>query len=403
MKKRLYALLLGVMLFTNLPQGFAQEQPYKKADIFFNEACAMCGEYVRNELPRIFNDYSIQIANFDYVNERENRQLLNQKNIEWEVPFELQAHIDTFVDDKLLLGGHIPESITRYLIEHPQEYEKILIFQDKMHGDIKDYKVWDFSGEIKTYAIDEPITTYLDWNKENKGKTTSLTSNKSFWGLFAVITGSAFFDGLNPCAFAVLLFFIAFLFSIKKTKASIWKMGLVYVSAIYLAYLLIGIGIAQALIISGAPHLMAYIGSYLVIALGIIQLLCIIFPKFPIKLRIPVNTKATLEKWLYKSTLPASFIGGFIVGLCTFPCSGGIYVAIIGMLAATQTYLQGFGWMLWYNLIFVSPLFILLLLAGNPKATKKLQAWERKESKIAKTIIGITMIALGLIILFFFI
>ena len=180
-------------------------------------------------------------------------------------------------------------------------------------------------------------------------------------------------------------------------------MGLTYIFAIYLAYFLIGIGLANAIIISGAPHLMAYIGAYLVIALGVIQLLTIIFPRFPIRLAIPVNTKATLEKWIYKGTLPAAFIGGFIVGLCTFPCSGGIYVAIIGMLASTQTYTQGILWMTWYNLIFVSPLIILLIMTGNPYSTSKLQIWERKAAKKEKLLIGITMITLGLIILYFFI
>ena len=54
----------------------------------------------------------------------------------------------------------------------------------------------------------------------------------------------------------------------KKTRAKIWQMGLVYIRAIYLAYLLIGLGIAQAIVMAGAPHLMAKIGAYLVIALG---------------------------------------------------------------------------------------------------------------------------------------
>ena len=147
---------------------------------------------------------------------------------------------------------------------------------------------------------------------------------------------------------------------------------------------------------------MAKIGAYLVIGLGVIQLLGIVFPAFPIRLRIPLDTKATLEKWMYKATLPASFIGGFLVGLCTFPCSGGIYVAIIGMLAAQSTATQGAFWMLWYNLIFVSPLFILLLLSSNRKATERLQHLEQAETTRIKLLIGAFMIALGAVILIFF-
>lgn len=378
-----------------------QNMDRSQAIVFFNEACQDCGELVNDKYPEFFAEYGYEVSKKDYINERENRSLLNEYNKEWGVPFELQSHIEAFVGENLLIGGHVPESIMRYLLENPDEYDQLLVYQDKMHGEGTDYKVWDFKGEIKTYPLDEPITTYLDWNKTQDG-SEYLSSPRGFWSLFAVITSSAFLDGINPCAIAVLLFFIAFLFSIKKSKRSIWKIGLIYIFAIYLAYFLIGIGLARAIIISGYPHLMAYVGAYLVIGLGIIQLLGVAFPKFPIRLRIPINTKAVLEKWLYKATIPAAFIGGFIVGLCTFPCSGGIYVAIIGMLASSQTYLQGFGWMVWYNLIFVSPLIILLILAANPKTTEKLQKLERKESKYAKILIGLTMIALGVIIILFF-
>ena len=373
----------------------------KSVVVFFNEACKDCGELVMQTYPVFFGEYGFSVLNKDYINEKENRQTLNEYNEKWNVPFDLQSHIEAFVDDKLLIGGHVPEEIMRYLLEHPDEYEKILVYQDEMHGHAENYKVWDFKCEVKTYPIDEPITTYLDWHK-TWGGDQILSTPSGFWGFFALITSSAFLDGINPCAIAVLLFFIAFLFSIKKTTRSIWKVSLVYIFAIYLAYFLIGIGIAQAIVISGAPHLMAYIGSYLVIGLGIIQLLGIVFPRFPIRLRIPLNTKAVLEKWLYKATVPAAFIGGFIVGLCTFPCSGGIYVAVIGLLASSQTYVQGLWWMIWYNFIFISPLLIILALAGNAKATEKLQEWERKESKMSKIIIGLTMIALGVIILKFF-
>jgi len=405
MKKIITILTLGVALLAGTHLAHAQEPEAPIISIFFNEACKDCGELVKETYPSLFAEYGYELEMHDYINERSNRALLTQANDEWGVPFELQSHIETFIDDRLLIGGHVPLDMIRYLLEHPDEYDRLLVYQDKMHGEETAYRVWDFVGEIKTYPIDEPITTYLQDAPTAQPTSDLRTPNSeqnTFWGLFAIITSSAFLDGLNPCAFAVLLFFIGFLFTIKKTRAKIWKMGLVYVGAIYLAYLLIGLGIAQAIIISGAPHLMAKVGAYLVIGLGVIQLLGVIFPSFPIKLRIPLDTKATLEKWMYKATLPASFIGGFLVGLCTFPCSGGIYVAIIGMLTAQSTAAAGTLWMLWYNLIFVSPLIILLILASNNKTTEQLQIWERSESVRMKLLVGGFMIALGAIILIFF-
>lgn len=397
--KRLIILVLAAVLLPSLHTVHASEPTPQTVTVYFNEACEDCGELVQKMYPMLFAEYGYTLELHDYINERSNRALLTQANDAWGVPFGLQSHIEAFVGDRLLIGGHVPEEIIRYLLEHPDAYDRLLIYQDAMHGEEIEYRVWDFVGDIETYPIDEPITTYL---AQASSSPTTQIPRQGFWSFFALITGSAFLDGLNPCAFAVLLFFISFLFTMKKSRASIWKMGLVYISAIYLAYLLIGLGLAQAIIISGSPHLMAKIGAYLVIGLGVIQLAGILFPAFPIHLKIPMDTKATLEKWMYKATLPASFIGGFLVGLCTFPCSGGIYVAIIGMLSTQSSMVAGTSWMLWYNLIFVSPLLILLALASNPKATEHLQKLERAEARNTKLLIGAFMIALGAIILIFF-
>lgn len=403
--KKIFALfLLGIPLLmgTHVAHAASSFPEKNEVIVFFNEACQDCGELVKETYPKFFDEYGYSLTQHDYINERSNRALLTEFNQEWQIPFELQSHIEAFIGPNLVFGGHIPEPTMRYVLENPDRYDRLLIYQDEMHGNATDYKVWDFNGPIETYLIDEPITTYLDTHQTHSESSVSFPAKETFTKLFLIITGSAFLDGINPCAISVLLFFIAFLFSIKKTRQSILKMGLVYIAAIYLAYFLIGIGLAQAFIITGSPHLMAKIGAWLVIALGIIQLLGMVFPKFPIRLRIPISTKAALEKWLYKGTTPTAFIGGFIVGLCTFPCSGGIYVAIIGLLSGTGTYAQGLGWIMWYNLIFVSPLLIILALAANPKTTEQLHRLERKESKHAKFLIGVTMIALGVIILYFF-
>lgn len=367
--------------------------------VYYNEACSDCAEWIRTTYPHIFDDYGYTLELHDYVDDKSARSQMREIHDHLGIPLELQSHIELYVGEKLVLGGHIPEEHLRWLLENPDRYGRLLIRQDEMHGDAPDYTLYDFEHPAITVPIETPLSHALP---ELSSGGLAKVSQKGFLGLAGLVTTSAFLDGLNPCAFAVLLFFIAFLFSIKRTRLGVWKMGLAYIFAVFLAYLLIGVGIAQAIVISGAPHLMAIVGSWLVIGLGVIQLVGLVFPRFPIHLRIPIDTKATLEKWMFKATLPAALIGGFLVGLCTFPCSGGIYVAIIGMLSAQRTYLSGLGWMIWYNLIFVLPLIILLALAGNPKSAEKLAALERIEAKKTKAVIGLFMILLGAIILIFF-
>jgi cytochrome c biogenesis protein CcdA len=70
-------------------------------------------------------------------------------------------------------------------------------------------------------------------------------------------------------------------------------------------------------------------------------------------------------------------VDGFLVGLCTFPCSGGIYIAIIGLLASQTTYLRGVSYLGLYNLAFIAPLLIILAGVGNQRVMHHIRLAER--------------------------
>jgi len=106
---------------------------------------------------------------------------------------------------------------------------------------------------------------------------------------------------------------------------------------------------------------------------------------------------------MHKGTLPATFVLGFLVGLCTFPCSGGIYVAVASLLAARQTWLQGVIYLLFYNLAFVFPLILILVASANPLITAKLTDWQEKNEPKARLLYGIFMIVIGAVIWFWLI
>ncbi len=397
-----------LFLLSLAPGSLAQENPdYETAVIYYNEACSMCSMYIKQELIPELERLGIQnIIKKDYVNEKQNRIDLNNLNKEFNIPPTLQGHFMVFIDNKIILGGHVPKHIISDLLTKDAEFEKILVLQDEMSG-AESYFAWSFKGDAQEYGINTPIEEYIKWFNENKDSLKSPeTSYQSLWSagtMLPLIVSTGFLDGINPCAFAVLLFFIAFLYTIHKTKASIWKMGVTYIFAIFLAYFLIGIGLMKALIFTGAPHLMAMIAAYLVIFLGLVHVYNFYFPKKKINWGIPSFSKKYIKHWMYRATIPATFVVGFLVGLCTFPCSGGMYVAVVGLLATKATYLQGLTYLVIYNIFFVMPLIIMLLFASSKRMTEKISKWERSESRLIKLISGLVMIALGIIILVWFI
>lgn len=221
--------------------------------------------------------------------------------------------------------------------------------------------------------------------------------------MIPLVAGTGFLDGIHPCAIAILIFFIAFLLALQRTLKNIFLLGLVYVFVIYLTYLTVGIGLLSGMVLFGQPHFFAKFGSWLLIILGALNIKEALFPGLPGRLRMPKISGGKIENFLTKATLPAVAAGAFLVGLCSIPCSGGIYAAVTALLASQTTYFTGFLYLLLYNLMFVTPLLILLALAINPVTLAKMAEWRQKNEKAEKLAMGLALIGIGAVILLFFV
>src|SRR3989344_5374035 len=88
-----------------------------------------------------------------------------------------------------------------------------------------------------------------------------------------ILIGAAVIDSINPCAFGVLIFLLAYLVKTSKSKNKLLVHGLVYIFAVFLTYLLAGILLLP--IISGLGRislsLYAIIGSLVILA-GLLEL-----------------------------------------------------------------------------------------------------------------------------------
>lgn len=243
-------------------------------------------------------------------------------------------------------------------------------------------------GSVAFFKFGNVGTTAL-WNLSNGGK----------W-LLPLVGVAALIDSINPCAFSILILTIAFLFSIGKFRSSILKIGSAYIAGIFIVYMLIGLGILQTLHLFDTPHFMAKVGAMLLVALGAINLINEFFPSFPIKLRIPHTAHRKMAELMEKGSIPTAFLLGGLVGLCEFPCTGGPYLMVLGLLHDQATYLKGLGYLLLYNAIFILPLVIILLISSDAVLLEKVKSWQQKERGLMRLGGGIAMVALGIIIFF---
>jgi cytochrome c biogenesis protein CcdA len=270
-----------------------------------------------------------------------------------------------------------------------------------MHGEPTEYRLWAWIGEVQTFPIDTPFAAALEQSRAAAGPLPLERANLP--GLLPAVIVTGLLDSLNPCAFAVILLLIAFLFTLRKSRSQVLKLGLVYVGMIFLVYFAIGLGLLRTVRLSDDPHLVARLGAWLLIALGALNLIEYFFPAFPIKLHMPAIAGDRANDLIRKATVPATVAAGFLVGLCTFPCSGGIYVSIITLLNAQTTAAWGVAYLLLYNVMFVLPLLVILLAVGNRTAAKGLARWERENSLRIRLWYGLIMVGLGLGMLFWLI
>ncbi len=135
---------------------------------------------------------------------------------------------------------------------------------------------------------------------------------------------------------------------------------------------------------------------------GIINILKDLFPQLPFDwiMKLPKGSAGLIGKLLGKSSLPAIFGIGVVVGLFEFPCTGGPYLVVLGLLHDYATYLKGLIYLIYYNFLFVLPLIIILMIASDKTLIEKVQAWQQGERKIVKWILPLTMIGLGILIFF---
>ena len=234
-----------------------------------------------------------------------------------------------------------------------------------------------------------PATSSIIWNLSREGT----------W-LLPLLLVSALLDSVHPCSFSILLITIAFLFGIQLSRKKILQLGGTYIAGIFTAYFLIGLGILKVLHLFNTPHFMGKLGATLLIIFGVVNLLNRFFPRLPIRLKIPGVAHGAMSKLMDRASFPAVFGLGLLVGICQFPCMGGPYLMVIGLLRDQVTYMSGFGYLLLYNLILIVPLAAVLFISADKTLVDKVQIWKRDNIGGVKLWAGIGMIIIGILIFF---
>jgi len=195
-----------------------------------------------------------------------------------------------------------------------------------------------------------------------------------------VVIITALIDSINPCAIGVLILLIATLLGLSKDKKKMISVGLIYITAVFVTYLLAGFGLLAFIQKFNISEQLSWIVGILVIILGVIE-------------------AKQIKKMMKNVSIPGAVILGIFVAAVELPCTGGPYLAITTLLAKIGFSPEVFWLLVLYNFIFVLPLIIILAMVSFGVSTDAVKSWKDKQKKWMRLFIGLVMIALGVLLI----
>ena len=230
-----------------------------------------------------------------------------------------------------------------------------------------------------------------------------------------VIVGAGFLDGFNPCAFGVLILFATFALGLaaRESVASggattaaasrrVLGLGSLFVVGVLVTYFLLGLGMLTAIVSAtrfGANHLPSRIAALVAIGLGIWMLRDAILPDAPLQLAAPHALHSRMRSWARTSSPLALVAGGVLIGLCTVPCSGAVYLGVVALIGTGGSVAAGLGGLVLYNLAYITPLVGLLVLASRPGVIRTINRWHLEHAASTKLMLAGVVLAMGFAIL----
>lgn len=221
-------------------------------------------------------------------------------------------------------------------------------------------------------------------------------------------------DGINPCAFATIVFFITLLGVSGVTGRRLLPVGAGYVLGGFGTYLLMGFCAFHAL-----QALQVWIGLADMLQwgmLGVLVLLALLsfrdawrFRQFgqavDVSLKLPNGLKRrihdTMRRRLNPANLFLSALGiGVLVTLIEAVCTGQVYLPTLVLLSRyAETRARAIPLLLAYNLMFILPLLVVLLAALAGTRSQRLVKWSRHNVIWGKMAMGLLFVCLAVVLI----
>ena len=234
--------------------------------------------------------------------------------------------------------------------------------------------------ELDEAQLEEIVGTYLATGvasriseaEANTGEAESeIVARFSAFGTLAV-AGAGLLDGINPCAFATIVFFISYLSLVGRSRREMLVAGGAFAAAVFVTYLLLGMGLLKFLsflnefsVVAKCVYLLAAIGTFTLAFLSIYDAIKAKQGKVKeITLQLPKALKQRIHKVIREQTRTSSvvigaLVIGFAISALELVCTGQVYLPTITFVMGVEGMrTNALAYLILYNLMFITPLLI---------------------------------------------
>lgn len=341
--------------------------------LFYSVDCSHCREIKDVFIPQLKERYGdlINIYELDIAEEENYALLLNwagQYNVQIGPPPTL------FVVDNFLKGE--------------DEIKKNLIPIIDAFIPNKDIEIPAFAG-----MTDSHHSFYKAELLQSKKDSFGTIKERFLSFSTLAVLGAGFIDGLNPCEFTTIVFFLSFLAFSGYKRHEMFVIGLFFIMGVFITYFLIGLGLFRSIhtlqIFPLVRKLITYGVSMLAFGLGFLSFWDYLRWKRTgdvkdMKLQLPFIIKERIHKVIgdgyrlapkeavHQSSsrrhihrlIWTAFWTGIIISILESVCTGQVYLPTLIFVAKNPTLRhKALSYLFLYNLSFIVPLVIIFIVA----------------------------------------
>lgn len=315
----------------NPPDGHAIYITY-----FHKRGCQKCAR-ASEILKRLKTKYPQIVVEMKYA--KESRELLEAMGVLYEVPeMKRLTTPAAFIGDEYLLD-ELDETRLETVI---QKYSLTGVASRLPQA------------EVKTGAASDEIV-----------------SRFNAFGTLAV-AGAGLLDGINPCAFATIVFFISYMSLVGRGRKEMLAAGGAFAAAVFVTYLLLGMGLLKFLsflnefsVVAKCVYLLAAIGTFALAFLSLYDAYKVKQGKVKeITLQLPKSLKQRIHKVIREQTrtsgvIIGALVIGFAISALELVCTGQVYLPTITFVMGVEG-MRGhaLAYLILYNLMFIVPLVV---------------------------------------------